>query len=479
VESLKGGRTAVTQRTALEQCLNIVLSDDKCTAYLEFSKEEEGFACTIDELEQFVASKGIKQGVLREALLLFVSNPETYLKDKYKIAEGIAPIQGTDGFIKILVGMDDTDERRPLESEDGTVDYKEVTRLNNVRSGQIIAERIAPSEGIPGRAVTGEEIPYRPGKEARFKVGKNVVINPDGSAMYAALDGLVTKTDGNKLNFFPVYEVNGDVDYNNGNIDFVGTVVIRGNVLTGFKVKAAGDIRVVGGVEGAELEAGGSIEITGGIIGYNKGLVQAGHNVKCTFIQEGNVDAGEDVLVSQSIMHSNIRAGHGVICAGTKGLIVGGSIQAGQNVSARVVGNSMSTVTSIEVGVLPRLRNELNDLRKEAREQMDSLDKTKKALTLLDQLAAAGQLSPDKMSMRIKLSATQKSALRISEETKMRIFEIEKALEDTSKARVDILKMIYGGSKIVIGRYTKFIKDPVSRISFYYHDGDITMVPYV
>lgn len=245
----------MTQRTALEQCLNIVLSDDKCTAYLEFSKEEEGFACTIDELEQFVANKGIKQGVSREALLLFVNNPETYLKDKYKIAEGVAPIQGTDGFIKVLVGMDDTNERRPLESEDGTVDYKEVTRLNNVRSGQIIAERIAPSDGIPGRAVTGEEIPYRPGKEARFKVGKNVVINPDGSAMYAALDGLVTKTDGNKLNVFPVYEVNGDVDYNNGNIDFVGTVVIRGNVLTGFKVKAAGDIRVVGGVEGAELEA--------------------------------------------------------------------------------------------------------------------------------------------------------------------------------------------------------------------------------
>lgn len=479
MESLKGGRNALTQQTVLEQCLSIVLSDDKSTAYLEFSKQEEGFACTPDELEKYLASQGIKYGVLREALLVFVNHPETYVKDRYKIAEGIKPVPGTDGCIKVLVGMDDSNERRPLEAEDGKVDYKEVTRLNNVRTGQIIAERIPPVDGTVGRAVTGEEIPFRPGKEARFKVGKNVVVNPDGSAMYAALDGLVTKTDGNKLNVFPVYEINGDVDYNTGNIDFVGTVVIRGNVLTGFKVKAAGDIRVVGGVEGAELEAGGSVEITGGIIGYNKGLIQAGHNVKCTFIQEGNVDAAENVLVSQSIMHSTIRAGHAVICEGTKGLIVGGSIQAGENVSARVVGNTMSTVTSIEVGVLPKLRNELSDLRKEVREQMDALDKTKKALTLLDQLAAAGQLSPDKMSMRIKLSATQKSALRLSEETKTRIFEIEKVLEDTSRARVDIHKMIYGGSKIVIGRYTKFIKDPISRISFYYHDGDITMVPFV
>lgn len=368
----------MTQRIALEQCLSVVLSEDKSTAYLEFSKQEEGFTCTLDELEQFIAGQGIKYGVLREALLVFVNQPETYMNTQLKIAEGIAAVPGTDGYIKVLVGMDDASERRPLEAEDGRVDYKEVTRLNNVKSGQIIAERIPPVDGSVGQAVTGEEIPFRPGKDARFKVGKNVVINPDGSAMYAALDGLVTKTEGNKLNVFPVYEINGDVDYNIGNIDFVGTVVIRGNVLTGFKIKAAGDIRVVGGVEGAELEAGGSVEITGGIIGYNKGLVQAGHNVKCTFIQEGNVDAGEDVLVSQSIMHSNIRAGRGVICAGTKGLIVGGSIQAGENVSARIVGNSMSTVTSIEVGVLPKLRNELSELRKGLREQMDSLDKTKK-----------------------------------------------------------------------------------------------------
>ncbi|MDT0122297.1 FapA family protein [Paenibacillus sp. RRE4] len=469
----------MTQRTAMDKSLNVVLSDDKCIAYLEYYNEEEGFSCTTEELEQFVESKGIKHGLLREALLVFVNNPSAYLKDKCKIAEGVSPVQGIDGYIQVLIGKEDDSEQRPLEAEDGKVDYKELIRLDNVRSGQIIAKRIDPVDGVPGKAVTGEGIPFRSGKEARFKIGKNVVVSPDGSAMYAAIDGLVSRTDGNKLNVFPVYEVNGDVDYKHGNIDFVGNVVIRGNILTGFKVKAAGDIRVVGGVEGAELEAGGSIEITGGIIGYNKGLIHAGHHVKCTFIQEGNVDAGEDVLVSQSIMHSNVRAGHAVICAGTKGLIVGGSTQAGEHVSARVVGNTMSTVTSIEVGVLPRLRNEMNELRKEMREQMDSLDKTKKALTLLDQLAAAGQLTPDKMAMRIKLNSTQKSALHKSEEMKMRILEIEKVLEDTSRARVDILKMIYGGSKIVIGRYTKFIKDPVSRMSFYYQDGDITMVPYV
>lgn len=110
---------------------------------------------------------------------------------------------------------------------------------------------------------------------------------------------------------------------------------------------------------------------------------------------------------------------------------------------------------------------------------MEALDKADKALHLLNQLASTGQLSSDKMALRVKLSATKKSTQREQEEVKGRILEIEKTLEETVRARVDIVKRIYGGSKIVIGRYTRFIKDPVERVSFYFHEGDITMVPYV
>ena len=39
------------------------------------------------------------------------------------------------------------------------------------------------------------------------------------------------------------------------------------------------------------------------------------------------------------------------------------------------------------------------------------MDKTDKALTLLNQLAAAGQLCPDKVAMRIKLNHTKKQAI--------------------------------------------------------------------
>ena len=365
--------------------------------------------CTASELEQYVKNHGVIYGLQTDALVNIANEPKTYFYSQTVIAQGNPASNGEDGSIRFSYDMKE-EQYRPVELESGNIDFKEITQLKNVTRGQLIAERIEAKAGIEGKSVTGEEIACKNGKEAYFKLGKNVVVNPEKTALYAAIDGLITLTDKNKINVFPVFEVNGDVDYSIGNIDFIGTVVIRGNVLTGFKVKAAGDIRVIGGVEGAELESSGSIEVTGGILASNKGYIRAGKNVKSTFIQDGNVSAAEDVLVSQSIMHSHVRAGRNVVCSGTKGLIVGGTIQAGERVIARNIGNTMSTATAIEVGVRPELRGELLELRAQVKALSENLDKTEKALTILDQLASLGQLTQDKLAMRYKISRDQTSS---------------------------------------------------------------------
>lgn len=465
------------EKLSLEQSLQVSLAEDKMQAFLSFRRVEDDFKPTVRQLEQYLRAQGVKYGLQTDTLYLISQRPHDYFFLQNVVAVGTPAQNGKDGYVNVLFDSEGKG-RGPIEREDGSVDYKEVTQLANVKAGQLIAEKVAPVPGVPGKAVTGEDVPPREGKEAHFKIGKNVVMNPEKTALYAAIDGLVTKTDKEKLNVFPVYEVNGDVDYNIGNIDFVGTVVIRGNILTGFRVRASGDIRVTGGIEGAEVESDGSVEISGGVIGSNKGFVKAGRNVRCSFIQEGNVIAGEDVFVTQSIMHSNVRAGRLVQCAGAKGLIVGGLVQAGDRVTARMIGNSMSTATAIEVGVRPELRQELGELRTTMRQLVDNLDKTEKALTLLDQLAAAGQLSQDKLALRIKLSATKRQTESDLQGARERVLEIEKSLEDASTARVDAVHTLWGGTKIVIGRYTRFIKDSAQRVTFRFSDGEIVMVPF-
>ncbi len=462
----------------LDSYMRIQTSADKLSAFLTFSRMDDDFSCTSKELEIYARSKGVTFGLDSAVLEQIALNPLAYYKEQTIIAKGSVPAPGKDGYVKLVYDMSG-ENKQPTELDDGTVDFKEVVKLKNVKRGQMIAERFAPTLGPAGTTIAGELIPPKLGKTVRFKVGKNVVVNDEETAMYSAIDGMISLTDKDKINVFPVYEVNGDVDYSIGNIDFVGTVVIRGNVLSGFRVRASGDIRIIGGVEGAEIESAGSIEITGGILAGSKGFVKAGRNVKCTFIQEGNVSAGEDVLVSQSIMHSHVRAGHSVICAGAKGLVVGGLIQAGELVEARTVGNTMSTATTIEAGVKPELRNELVELRAKLRETAANLDKAEKALVILDQLAAAGQLAPDRLAMRIKLTATKRQSIVERDEFRSRLLEIEKSLEDSDVSKIVVNGTVYGGTKIVIGRYTRFVKDSAQRIIFRYSEGDIVMNPHL
>ncbi|PWW06422.1 hypothetical protein DFQ01_103325 [Paenibacillus cellulosilyticus] len=460
----------------LEQHIRIQISADKLSAFIQFNRADDSFTCSPEALEQYVKDNGVIYGLHYDVIHKIAKDPKAYYYNQTLIAAGDPPLQGENGSIKLAYRLDDDSLHRPIENADGKVDLKEVNRINNVQRGQLIAERIAATQGKEGKSVTGIVLPGKNGKDARFKVGKNVVLNSDQTAMYSAIDGLMTKTDNDKINVFPVYEVNGDVDYRTGNIDFVGTVVIRGNVLTGFRVKAAGDIRVIGGVEGAELESDGSIEITGGVMAGDKGYLKANRNIKLSFVQDGRLHAGENIIVSQSIMHSQLKAGKSVVCSGAKGLIVGGCVQAGERVAARTIGNTMSTATVIEVGVLPDLRTELQELRTSIRQLVDGLDKTEKALGLLDQLASVGQLSDDKLALRVKLGATKRQTNEQIDTKRERILEIEKALEDTDLARVDVANVCYGGSKIVIGRYTRFVKDATKRCSFRLQDGEVTMI---
>jgi uncharacterized protein len=467
----------LNERMTLDYYITISTADDKLSAYLLISNVDDSFSVTMGQLEGLLKSHSIIYGIDQGQLALIAADPKPYFFQKITIARGKRPIDGENGLIKYIYDLDN-EEKRPLELEDGKVDYKQVLSLHNVKKGQLIGQRILATSGNPGSAVTGEILLAKPGKEAHFKIGKNVVVDADRMALYSAIDGMIVKTEREKVNVFPIYEINGDVDYGIGNIDFIGTVVIRGNVLPGFKIRASGDIRVTGGIEAADLEADGSIEISAGIVGQNKARVKAGRNVKSSFIQDATVEASGDVIVTQSIMHSTIRAGHAVDCKGPKGLIVGGSIQAGERVTARTIGNSMATVTVIEVGVLPELRNELMHLRGQLKVHSENTDKSDKALSLLDQLAAAGQLTPDKVAMRLKLTHTKKQVVEETNAIRERILEIEKSLEDSHLAKVQVISTIYGGSKIVIGRYTKFIKDPLSRLMFQLIEGDISMVAY-
>jgi uncharacterized protein (DUF342 family) len=448
---------------SLAEMVKVKISRDKMEATMELALEGD-VRVTYEELRGILEQNRITHGLDEELLREVAASPYLFVNEPLVIARGTPPIPGKDGQIEFLVQS--SEKKGPQEREDGSVDFYNVLQLLNVEKGQLLAKKIPPVKGTPGRNVSGEEVPAKEGKEARFQVGKNVLLDQEKKHAYAAMEGQVSITENGKLNVLSVFEVKGDVDFSVGNIDFVGSVVVHGNVHPGFTIKAGGDIRIAGSVESATLQARGSIEIRGGIIGHHKGTITAGVDVKAGFIQNAIVKAENDIIVSQMIMHSQVSAGHDVICKATKGLIVGGTVQAGEKVIAKIIGNAINTMTTIEVGANPALRGELQQLKKDIKQFAESIEKSDQGLRFLDQLALQGKLTPEKRAMQIKFTNAKLLAEKKLSQAKAKKNEIEEKLNGLEKARVECLGVIYSGTKLVFGNAIRFVKENHSKVAF-------------
>lgn len=466
------------ERRSLKDIVEVHISKDKMLAEIVLKEEGDSAGISVEVLKKVLGEHGVRYGILDYNLEKIAANPQSYVKALVEVARGIPPIDGEDGSIEYLLSY--VEKRKPvaMEESDGSVDFHNIKNVENIVKGQLLARKYPSTEGTDGVDVSGNKVPARKGKDAPWKLGKNVVLDNDKEAAYAAIDGQFCITEKEKINVFPIFEVNGDVDFGIGNIDFVGTVVVRGNILAGFKVKASGDLRVYGGIEGAEVDVNGSVEVTSGIAAQNKGFVRAGVDVKASFIQNAQVLAGQDVKVSQSIMHSKVSAGRELLCHEKKGLIVGGTVQAGEKVLARIIGNMMYTPTSVEVGAKPELREELAAIENRLKEVQENAAKTKQAIKLFEQMSVAQrELPSEKKLMLIKLSNTQLTLQQELQELGQKKEQIIHELEECKSARIEVLTQIFTGTKLVIGNYVRYIKDNYTRTYFVLEEGDIISHP--
>lgn len=154
-----------------------------------------------------------------------------------------------------------------------------------------------------------------------------------------------------------VYEVE-NVDLSTGNIEFEGSVQVRGNVSSNFEIRAGGNVIISGVVEGACIEAGGNIIIARGMNGMAKGNLRAGGDIVAKFLENATVSAGGYVN-TESILHSNVTAATEIQVTGKRGFITGGHVRAGQRIEVKTLGATLGAPTVVEVGVDPEKKQNI------------------------------------------------------------------------------------------------------------------------
>lgn len=461
--------------------LIVEIMEDEMSAYLTIvaPSSESSFKFTPEELKDVLKKEGVNFGYEEEILMDISREPKRELNRAILVAKGTLPAKGKDAIIDYKFDTH-KDKVRFKEDEDGRVNYRELNLIENIQEGQLIAVKILPTAGRPGITVTGKELPAEEGKDLPLPIGKNTYTSDDGLELYASCTGRVVWSE-TKIDIESAYEIKGDIDYDTGNIEFAGTVVVGGNIKDGFSVKAGGDIEVRGCVEKAILEAAGNIRVQNGVIGKGEGFIKAGQSVYAKFIENATVVAGEDVVASEAIMHSNIDAGKRVIVYGGKrGVILGGRIRAKDEVNARTIGSWAEVETNIEVGIAPHTREDIAVLEKEIEEDKKSFNELKLGIkSLVKQKERSGnKLSPDKEELLAQHLRAQNLLMTKLRDTAERMITLQKELSVETGGKICVFNIAYPGVKICIRTTTLFIKKEYRYTTFIVKANQIKLLSY-
>ena len=224
---------------------------------------------------------------------------------------------------------------------------------------------IPADPGEKGYNVYGEEFAPPNVKEERLEFGKNISISEDRLSIYSKVNGHVTLV-GKEVFVTNLLELE-NVDVSTGDVEYDGSVLITGNVFSGYTVKATGDIEIRGVVEGTRVESGGNISIARGMNGMSKGVLVAKGHVVCKYLENAEVSA-EEYVSAEAILHSHVYAGTEILVSGRKGFIAGGKVMASNRVAVKTLGSGMGAATTVVVGINPKLKKRQSHLLQQMQE---------------------------------------------------------------------------------------------------------------
>ncbi|WP_230199576.1 DUF342 domain-containing protein [Bacillus testis] len=424
---------------------------------------------TADQVNECLKKNGVCYGIQPDVIEMISQNPQSILQPVI-VAKGNAPVNGMDGYLVNKVTEDQIDSRN---DEDKVLNLRNVMTIPSVKNGQLLAEIVPPSLGVPGMDVKGKILSAKDGRPLKWKAGKNVLFHLNN--VYATLDGQVSITS-NTVNVFPIFEVDSDLDLKTGNIDFIGNVVIRGDVPAGYQIQAGGDIKVSGLVEGSHLKAGGSIYIEGGIAGGNRGITEAGSYIYASYLNQAHCKAGDSVYVDSSILHSKIECGGSVICK--KGHVIGGEISALKSVEALDFGNHHYMHTHIFAGDSQRYMEQEATLQKKIAVLNESLVKL---ASLSEKMKNKNQFAvsisnQDRMMME-KQKVTVRSYTKQLEELEEELVSLQELKIAHEESFVKSQGTMYPNTELHFGKYSKKIHANTSRVKMVLSQGEIVSVP--
>ncbi len=345
-EGIKEEQETEPEQT-LEDYFKISISDDLTKVWAKKIKPPDD-KCpphSLTDILDLLLKKEVSYGILEdEAIEKWLSDDS---EQKILISEGEAPVPGKNGSIKFSFQIDFTNPGKI--NEDGSIDFRERGDIPYAKTGDLLAKKTMAREGKTGISVSGLPIPVEEVFDPVFEAGNGVKLSEDKTCIHSEIDGQPHCDALGTISVSPELIIPGDVDYETGNIDFNGNIVVKGMIKEGFSVK--GINLTVQEIEGGTIDISGDLNVSAGI---TDSIIHVHGNTQAKFINNSKVMGFGDVTVSKEIIDSSITLSG--CCINSTGHIISSRISAKLGIEGGSIGTNSSTPVKLIVGIEEHLK---------------------------------------------------------------------------------------------------------------------------
>lgn len=425
----------------------VEVSPDHMSAHI-FLHPPEGGGKAINEerLRALLKEHGVIKGLLDDTLRELATKPA--YKRMVLVAQGKEPERGQNGYIRPLF---ETVTKPRLDAKAQKVDYKQVNLIKSAKAGEVIAEKVDPTLGVPGYTVGGKVLPAEPGVVAEFLLGANVELSPDGKKLISKIEGRPVLESNGRIRVDEVVYLK-NIDYSTGNVDFPGSVIVEESVADGFKLHASGSIILQSSVGVCEISAGKDVILSAGFMGRGEGKITSDGDVYARFVEQGTIIAKGSIFISEASLHSHLIAGGSIVVRGGRGDITGGELSAGKFIHCNKLGGAGETKTVLIVGIDPSVRSAIDEIEASLKEKQATLEKIRISLNRLNDAMKKRKLDAKEAETREKLLLALRKYKALVESEERQLETAQNSYQAHDKAYVLVENQLYPNVEINFGK---------------------------
>ncbi len=362
-----------------------------------------------------------------------------------RIAKGKEPTDGTDGKLLLLA--------KPLSTvrdpSDGAEGMKELHLFDNIEPERIIARIYHPKKGEEGMSAIGAPIKAKEGKPCNVTLGDGLTTKAvEGyDEVRSSTSGYLEKK-GDAISIKEELIVNGDVDFSIGNIRFINRIRVKGNVGTGFTVRAEGDLQVDGslGAQSKLESVSGSVTVKGFCVNAE---IRAKEDISVSTLQECVLQSSR-IKLQKSAIQCELRAATGVYADSAS--VVAGKVLSAHGINVKEAGNDVGVKTEFLILPASEISKSFDDLQNRIVQHEQAAALLKAHLgpyalkpNLIDSL---GEMHRGKMkALYEKYSQVEKSRISLIAEKN----KLDEGSEMDKEARISILGQWFSGAVFGFG----------------------------